>query len=269
MKKILITFCFGVFALSSCQVKSLLFAPKASKSVEAAKANSSILSAERYIERFQSIAVAEMNKNGIPASITLAQGLLESGNGMSELAQKANNHFGIKCNSDWKGDSVLRDDDEKDECFRVYKNPEDSYRDHSEFLKRKRYTALFELNKNDYRGWAKGLKEAGYATNPKYADLLISIIERYQLYRFDSRESLAERTKREERVLSEIAKEEPQEKQAESMKVPVSMKIYEVKDGDTLFSIAQKAGLSVEDLKLLNNIQTNTIRTGQLLLISK
>ena len=113
------------------------------------------------------------------------------------------------------------------------------------------------------------MKEAGYATNPKYADLLISIIERYQLYRFDSRENLAERTKREERILTEITKEEPKEKETESMKVPVSMKIYEVKTGDTLFSIAQKAGLSVEDLKLLNNMQSDTIRIGQLLLISK
>ena len=269
MKKLLVACFFSVLGLPSCQIKNLLFAPQAPKSAAAVKANNAIVSAEKYIDRFQNIAIAEMNKNGIPASITLAQGLLESGNGMSELAQKANNHFGIKCNSDWKGDFVLRDDDEQDECFRVYSNPEESYRDHSEFLKRKRYASLFELNKNDYRGWARGLKEAGYATNPKYADLLISIIERYQLYRFDSRENLAERTKREERILTEITKEEPKEKETESMKVPVSMKIYEVKTGDTLFSIAQKAGLSVEDLKLLNNMQSDTIRIGQLLLISK
>lgn len=126
------------------------------------------------------------------------------------------------------------------------------------------------MNKNDYRAWAKGLKEAGYATNPKYADLLISIIERYQLYRFDKRETLAERTQREARVLSEINKESPKdEKETEEMKTPVVMKIYEVKAGDTIFSIAQKNGLSVDDLKLLNNLQSDTIRIGQLLLVSK
>lgn len=130
--------CCCVLGLSSCQLKQLFFAPQTTRNTTATvstKTDNAILSAEKYIDRFQEIAVEEMNKNGIPASITLAQGLLESGNGMSELARKANNHFGIKCNSDWKGDYVLKDDDEKDECFRVYRNPEESYRDHSEFLK--------------------------------------------------------------------------------------------------------------------------------------
>ena len=120
-----------------------------------------------YIERFKAIAIKEMNLYGIPASITLAQGLFESGFGNGELARVANNHFGIKCTSDWTGRSYFKDDDRPDDCFRVYNNPEDSYRDHSEFLKRKRYARLFELDKNDYEGWAYGLKEAGYATNPK------------------------------------------------------------------------------------------------------
>ena len=134
-----------------------------------------------YIDRFKDIAIEEMRKNGIPASITLAQGLLESGNGNGTLARQGNNHFGIKCNVDWTGPTIRKDDDAPQECFRVYSSPEESYRDHSEFLKRKRYADLFELDRNDYRGWAIGLKQAGYATNPKYADLLIGIIERYRL----------------------------------------------------------------------------------------
>ena len=141
--------------------------------------------AESYIERYKNIAITEMNGSGIPASITLAQGILESGSGNSKLAKEANNHFGIKCATEWKGETILQDDDNKDDCFRVYKSPEESFRDHTEFLKRKRYASLFELDKNDYRGWANGLKTAGYATNPRYAELLISLVERYDLSRFD------------------------------------------------------------------------------------
>ncbi|MCH8547099.1 MAG: glucosaminidase domain-containing protein [Cryomorphaceae bacterium] len=140
-----------------------------------------------YIETYKDIAIQEMNLYGIPASIKLAQGILESGDGKSRLATKANNHFGIKCHTDWKGKKIYHDDDEKGECFRVYKQPEESYRDHSLFLvERPRYKDLFTLDRSDYKGWAKGLKEAGYATNPKYASLLIKLIEDYQLYIYDS-----------------------------------------------------------------------------------
>jgi flagellum-specific peptidoglycan hydrolase FlgJ len=224
--------------------------------------------AAEYIVRFKDIAVAEMNKYGIPASITLAQGLLESGNGNSRLARESNNHFGIKCTSEWKGKTVLHDDDAVGECFRVYKDPEESFRDHSEFLKRARYAPLFKLDKNDYRGWAEGLKQAGYATNPRYAELLVGIIERYRLNDFDLRESPADKDRREDRVLEEIAVNIPSEKSPALEKAPVTMKIYEVKAGDTLSSVGKRFGLTTEQLRALNGIQGADLKEGQLLLLS-
>jgi len=141
---------------------------------------------EAYIEKYSQIAVDEMNMYNIPASITLAQGILESGNGESRLAVDGKNHFGIKCHSNWNGKTIIEDDDEKGECFRKYNRVSDSYRDHSLFLnERGRYAFLFEYNKTDYKKWAKGLKKAGYATNPKYPTLLIDLIEKYDLSRFD------------------------------------------------------------------------------------
>jgi len=141
---------------------------------------------EAYIEKYSQIAVDEMNMYNIPASITLAQGILESGNGESRLAVDGKNHFGIKCHSNWNGKMIIEDDDEKGECFRKYNRVSDSYRDHSLFLnERGRYAFLFEYNKTDYKKWAKGLKKAGYATNPKYPTLLIDLIEKYDLSRFD------------------------------------------------------------------------------------
>ena len=139
-----------------------------------------------YIKKYAPAATKNMRFFKIPASITLAQGILESGYGEGTLAKNANNHFGIKCHKDWKGKSIKHDDDEKNECFRSYKNPLRSYRDHSLFLvDRDRYSSLFKLNRKDYKGWAIGLKAAGYATDPKYADKLISLIERFKLTRFD------------------------------------------------------------------------------------
>ena len=139
-----------------------------------------------YVKKYAPAATKNMRFFKIPASITLAQGILESGYGEGTLAKKANNHFGIKCHKEWKGKSITHDDDEKDECFRSYKNPLRSYRDHSLFLvDRDRYSSLFTLNIKDYKGWAVGLKAAGYATDPKYADKLISLIERFNLTRFD------------------------------------------------------------------------------------
>ncbi len=140
---------------------------------------------DEYIERFKDIAMEEMRANGIPASIKLAQGILESGFGNSDLAVIGNNHFGIKCHG-WGGSAFFKDDDYRDECFRAYNNPEESYRDHSEFLTgRERYAGLFKLEMDDYKGWARGLRRAGYATNPQYPDLLIGIIERNSLYEYD------------------------------------------------------------------------------------
>ena len=141
---------------------------------------------EQYIQKFAQYAVEEMEKYKIPASITLAQGLLETGGGQSRLAQQGNNHFGIKCKEDWTGKTMNHTDDAPNECFRVYNDPRESYEDHSKFLAfRKYYVNLFKLDMNDYRAWAHGLKKAGYATNPKYAYILIDKIEKNKLYEFD------------------------------------------------------------------------------------
>lgn len=145
---------------------------------------------DQYIQRFAPYAVEEMEKYKIPASITLAQGLLETGGGQSILAQEGNNHFGIKCKDDWTGRTMTHTDDAPNECFRVYDDPKDSYEDHSKFLAfRKYYVNLFKLDPKDYKAWAYGLKKAGYATNPRYANILISKIERYHLYDFDQCDS--------------------------------------------------------------------------------
>lgn len=152
--------------------------------MQPARRNSSY---EKYIQQYNALAVEHMHKYKIPASITLAQGLLESGAGQSLLARKSNNHFGIKCHNDWKGGRVYHDDDLRGECFRKYKRVEESYTDHSRFLaERSRYAVLFDLNIKDYRGWAKGLQKCGYATDRAYANKLIKLIEDYELYRFDS-----------------------------------------------------------------------------------
>jgi hypothetical protein len=144
-------------------------------------------SAETYIENFKGLAISEMRRTGIPASITLAQGIIESDMGRSKLASEANNHFGIKCHNDWNGPVIRYSDDRRNECFRKYKQPEESYKDHSDFLRREpRYKSLFSLDVTDYKGWARGLKKAGYATNPEYANMIIRKIEEYNLYNYDS-----------------------------------------------------------------------------------
>ena len=141
---------------------------------------------EKYIQQYASLAVKEMHRSGVPASITLAQGIVESGAGTSKLATEGNNHFGIKCHVGWTGKSMRVDDDLPNECFRVYDNPEDSFRDHSDFLRyRDRYKFLFDLERTDYKGWAYGLRKAGYATDPNYPAKLIKYIEDYNLSRYD------------------------------------------------------------------------------------
>lgn len=143
---------------------------------------------KEYIIEYKDVAIKEMKRSGIPASITLAQGILESDNGNSTLATKANNHFGIKCHNGWTGKTYRHDDDKPNECFRKYKNANDSYRDHSDFLtKHQRYAFLFEFKITDYKSWARGLKKAGYATHSKYDKLLIGIIEDNELYKFDNK----------------------------------------------------------------------------------
>jgi flagellum-specific peptidoglycan hydrolase FlgJ len=232
------------------------------RSNKEAIANYTPFTVASYIERFKKIAVKEMDTYGIPASITLAQGLFESGNGNSDLAKIANNHFGIKCTSDWNGKSYYKNDDRDNDCFRVYNNPEDSYRDHSEFLKRKRYAPLFELDKNDYRGWANGLKQAGYATNPKYPELLISVIERYHLDQYDKPEGEIQKIKREDRVLAQI-------NQNIGTENTPTEKLHTVVAGDTLYNISKRFGLTVDELKALNNMPDNNIKLGQKLVVVK
>jgi LysM repeat protein len=242
-----------------------------------------------YIQAFKDVAIEEMNKYGIPASITLAQGILESGSGNSSLAKYANNHFGVKCTSEWNGKGYYKDDDERNDCFRVYKDARESYKDHSEFLKRKRYSFLFELDKNDYRNWALGLKQAGYATNPKYPDLLINLIDKYKLYQYDMPETEREKIAREDRVFTEINENIPKEKEKfKPVDIPASRqitpadpkpvtpvtnipsdKLYTVKQGDTMFNISKRFGLTVDELKLLNNLNDTGIKIGQQLLVVK
>lgn len=204
-----------------------------------------------YIEKFGPIAKSEMHKYKIPASITLAQGLLESGFGYGRLALKGNNHFGIKCHSDWEGKRIYHDDDEKGECFRVYIDPVTSYRDHSLFLTtRSRYDFLFNIKTNDYKGWAKGLKKAGYATDPKYPDKLINLIERFDLTRFD------------------IKKNKKIRQNSKEKNKPSSRAVYIVKKGDTLYSVSKKYTISIDQLIKLNKIKDNTIYLGQILNVS-
>lgn len=145
------------------------------------------ITVENYIDMYKNIAIAEMKRSGIPASVTLAQGILETEHGNSELVIKSNNHFGIKCKSTWTGEKVTHTDDAPDECFRKYNKAEDSYKDHSDYLRSApRYASLFQLEASDYKGWAYGLRKAGYATNPRYPQILITNIEKYNLQQYDN-----------------------------------------------------------------------------------
>lgn len=229
------------------------------------------LSGLNYVDKYKDIAIREMNQYGIPASIKLAQAILESGNGNSYLAREANNHFGIKCGGVWNGRSTNRPDDGPNDCFRVYNNVEDSFRDHSQFLLRKRYEKLFALKRDDYKGWAKGLKEAGYATNPRYPELLIDLIERYQLYKYDKKESFVHKEIREHKVEHLIEEKTVQEVgvKSEQIKSPVMMTIHEVKPSQTLYSIAKQYNITVDQIKILNNLSTDNLSIGQLLVITK
>ena len=206
---------------------------------------------ELYLKTFGPIAQREMKQYKIPASITLAQGLLESGFGEGRLAVEGNNHFGIKCHRTWQGEKIYHDDDEKGECFRVYKDAAESYRDHSLFLsERDRYAFLFRLGKRDYKAWAKGLKKAGYATDPKYPDKLIRLIERFDLAQYD--------------------KKDAQEIIVQNIKTPQSNEsIYVVQKGDTLYSIARKLKVDMNVLKRKNDLKDNTIYLGQELILPK
>jgi len=232
-------------------------------------ANYTPLTSLQYIERYKAIAIQQMNLYGIPASITLAQGLFESGSGNGTLARVANNHFGIKAGSSWNGQVYYKDDDNPNDRFRVYDSPEESFRDHSEFLKKKNYAALFELNKNDYKGWAYGLKKAGYATNPNYPSLLINIIEKYNLDQYDNPETEIQKIKRVDTVLTQIDKKTDTAAKDSSQQNDTSNKTYTVRQGDTLYNISKRFGLTVDDLKDLNSLENNNIKIGQILVVAK
>ncbi|QVY67388.1 glucosaminidase domain-containing protein [Polaribacter sp. Q13] len=211
-----------------------------------------------YIRKYAPISVKEMHENKIPASITLAQGILESGRGRSELALKSNNHFGIKCHTQWQGERVYHDDDEKGECFRKYQFVETSYDDHSAFLtERKRYSFLFNYGAKDYKRWAKGLKKAGYATDKQYPNKLIRIIEDYKLYEFD-------KVKKKDFKLDDKATEVVEKEVSSKNSIA---KYYEVTKGDTLYSIARKFNTTVALIKEVNGLKDNVISIGQHLLI--
>jgi len=201
-----------------------------------------------YIEQFKDAAMRDMRNYKIPASIKLAQGILESSSGNSQLTKRSNNHFGIKCHRGWEGDKTYHDDDEKGECFRVYKDPANSYKDHSLFLtSRSRYSKLFKIKEGDYVKWAKGLSEAGYATDRRYPAKLIAIIEKYDLHKYDT------------------------EVLGKSFEYPKTnnFKNHIVIKGDTLYSLSRKYGLTVAELKKINSLDSNTISVGQTLIVSK
>lgn len=266
MKRIVGSLCLCLLVLSGCVSKKKTTYGKDTRKKEDKAAESSVKpgdlipedpgkfvyfsigSADEYIQTFSEIAQFEMKQYGIPASITLAQGLLESGFGRGELAQKTNNHFGIKCHTGWDGDYARHDDDARGECFRKYNHPMYSYRDHSLFLTtRSRYASLFDLRPDDYKAWAKGLKKAGYATDRKYPDKLIQLIERYDLQRFD-----AQVLGKKYRVRTNPA-------------VADGFVSYRVREGDTLYAISRRYYLSVEELMRLNDLQNSEISIGQVL----
>ncbi|GGE42869.1 glucosaminidase domain-containing protein [Psychroflexus planctonicus] len=203
---------------------------------------------EAYIWQYSGIAQEEMRLYGIPASITIAQGILESGSGQGNLTTRSNNHFGIKCNG-WEGEKVYHDDDELQECFRKYKDPKYSFRDHSLFLyERPRYAFLFDYKITDYKAWAKGLRRAGYATDRKYPDKLISLIERFHLHELDA-----------EVVNGTPPPNFPKPKN----KVDTTTSVYYVKAGDTLYKISTQFNLTVDELKQLNQLESDNLNIGQ------
>lgn len=215
---------------------------------------------EKYIAKYSSTAVSEMHRSGVPASITLAQGLLESAAGQSSLAAKSNNHFGIKCHSDWKGKKVYKDDDKAGECFRVYPNAAASFRDHSDFLRyQDRYKSLFELDPTDYKSWARGLKKAGYATDRSYAEKLIKLIEDYRLYIYDQDTPVPETPLEIEKAVERVRTDS-----SEELRFSLARDVYEINGvpcvyavpGDTYESLASSNGLFLREILRFNDLSS-------------
>jgi LysM repeat protein len=222
------------------------------------------ISRSQYFDIYKDIAVKEMHRSGVPASITLAQGALESADGNSRLARNGNNHFGIKCHNDWNGKKIFEDDDAKNECFRKYGSVEDSYKDHSDYLRAKtRYAFLFELNSTDYKGWARGLKKAGYATSPSYAESLIRIIEEYNLNMYDRLEAgSAKSHERRKHSSSSVTKSARQIMERNRVKYVLAMQ------GDSYESITDDLGKLNWELAEYNDLkQIDSLAPGQVLYI--
>ena len=212
-----------------------------------------------YIKQYAPLAVEQMKRHKIPASITLAQGLLESGAGHSELARKSNNHFGIKCGGGWRGRTVRHDDDARNECFRAYRNPMDSYEDHSLFLRRgARYAFLFNLKITDYRGWARGLKKAGYATDPSYANRLITIIEDYELYKYDNQGTV--------RNWEKQVKKKPWLARPHQVFIANDIAYVVARDGDTFQVLGKEFDISWKKLVKYNDLHKEyTLEEGDVI----
>ncbi len=222
---------------------------------------------QSYIKEYAPLAVEQMKRYKIPASITLAQGLLESGAGQSALARKSNNHFGIKCHSTWNGRKVYYDDDAKGECFRAYKKVEDSYEDHSKFLTTGvRYRFLFDLKLSDYKGWARGLKKAGYATDPSYANRLITIIEDYDLYKYDS-EGM---NRREARKWAKLLKKKPWLANPHQVYLANGLAYVVVREGDTFKLLGGEFDISWKKLVDYNDLHKEyTLQPGDIIYLKK
>ena len=247
----------------------------------------------QYIDQWKATAVDQMLKHRIPASITLAQGILESANGNSRLAREAKNHFGIKCHTAWTGDTFIQDDDKKDECFRSYRSAHESYNDHSIFLTgRKRYARLFNLRLQDYKGWAKGLKACGYATNPKYAYLLIDIIEKYDLDQYDKltkplkkEPELSVKKKAPEVIVEKRPVRQHQHRKTIEKSTPEIIKINAKKhkirenknrvnyvivdDGDTFYRIAKEFDMTIGQLYKYNEFaKKDVLEKGDIIYVA-
>lgn len=245
-------------------MKSLLITTGVLLGFQAFGSGSKPISKEEYVQRWSATAVQEMLQHNIPASITLAQGILESGSGNSDLARLGNNHFGIKCH-EWTGEKMYKDDDKKNECFRVYESADKSFEDHSVFLTGKsRYATLFTYEQTDYKSWAKGLKAAGYATNPKYPDLLIDLIESLKLYEYDllgaTVPDVAENLKpAKSKGNGSTAKGGSKAQVEVTMGAhtvythPNKVKYVVAKKGDTYYRIAQEFGLTLNQLYRYND----------------
>lgn len=231
-----------------------------------------IASYEKYVKQYSSLAVQHEKKYNIPASITLAQAILESGAGQARLAKDANNHFGIKCHADWKGGRIYHDDDKRNECFRKYKNVSESYEDHSVFLvSHSRYAKLFKLNKKDYKGWAKGLQDCGYATDRGYANKLISVIETYQLYQYDQGGKSGKMT-------TSTSGKKSKNSVGKSTSVKLSREVYKThgliyviaQSGDSLDDIAKDLNFSSRKLAKYNEIPLNfPLQKGDIVYLEK